>query len=47
MHAGGVLADSLVGKQSLQSLRAVFAPKVTLAVPVTYLMRMVCAPPTQ
>jgi len=29
MHAGGVLADNLVPKQSLQSLRTVFAPKVT------------------
>lgn len=30
MHAGGVLADALVPKQSAASLRTVFGPKVLL-----------------
>ena len=28
MHAGGVIADALVQKQTFQGIRAVFAPKV-------------------
>lgn len=28
MHAGGVLSDALIPKQSLQTMRPVFAPKI-------------------
>ena len=30
MHAGGVIEDNLVQKQTLKGIRAVFAPKVHL-----------------
>ena len=29
MHAGGVISDALVSKQTLKGIRAVFAPKVS------------------